>query len=84
MPSGSTRWVPGPDLVGMGGLHAILSQLGLRTSLRCFVPQLQAHLIVKPAYSLLIHDPALSAKQNMHTAIPKAHACLANLFDPLF
>lgn len=74
--------VHGPDLIGCGGWRTVVAQLCSDTTLRHLVPQLQAHLLVKPINSLGVYIPTLPPQQNMDASVAIADASLANLFDP--
>jgi transcriptional regulator with XRE-family HTH domain len=77
-----THEVHRPDLVRFRRLGAVVAQLGFHSALRHLVPELQAHLFVKPIDSFGVHIPALASQQHMHPAVAVAHARLADLFDP--
>lgn len=71
-----------PDLVGMGGISSVLTELGFDPSLGCFVPQLQPQLIVKPTCPLHVDWPSFPQQEDMHAPIAVADPDLADLLDP--
>jgi hypothetical protein len=58
---------------------AILAELRLDTALRCLVPKLQTHLLVKLVGSFVVHLPTLAAQQHVDTPIPIPNTRLGDL-----
>src|SRR6516162_9438252 len=73
-----------PGLVRSCRWPAILPQLGLDTTLRRFIAQLQAQFAIDAARLVLAVMPALATKNDMNSAIAVANANMADLLDPLF
>lgn len=70
-----------PDVIGMGRLRPVGSQLRLDPTLGNLVAELQVHLLVKATDLLRVDGPAVTLDQDMHTPIAVAHPCLADVFD---
>lgn len=75
--------IHGPGLVAPRRWTTVITQLRLHPALRHLVPQLKAQVLVKAIDTLRIDRPTLPPQQDVHAAIAIAHACLADLLDPL-
>jgi len=75
------RKIHRPDVIGMGRLRPVGSQLRLDPTLGNLVAELQVHLLVKTIDSLRIDGPPVALEQDMNATITVTHPCLADVFD---
>ena len=70
-----------PEVIGMGRLRPVGSQLRLDPMLGNLVVEPQVHLRVKAIDSRRVDRPVVTLDQDTHTPIAVAHPCLADVFD---
>ncbi len=70
-----------PDMVGMGRLRAVNTQLRLDTALGNLVGELGVHLLVKTIDSRRIDRPSITREQDMNATINIAPPRLADVLD---
>src|SRR5690606_8305645 len=70
-----------PDLVGMGCVLPVFSELRLHTALGHLVAELQAHLLVKAIDPLRVDRPSIPPEQDMDTPVAIANPRLADVLD---
>jgi len=76
--------VHGPGLIDCCCIFPIITELCPDPSLRCFVPQLQAHFVIEKIEPIGIYRQAFALQHDMDTPIAIANARFGNLLDPLF